>query len=1003
MKKLIIIIACTLFCMVSFAQKPKVKLQDRIAGMKNFKKIMAEVHNYFEEEKEEKEREETKKENLAEREEGEEFESEELFWARWEIFYRSRLKPNGDIEDVTAKNIEAWESVNNTFNRGASSSSASLTGTDANWNPIGPFTNSHQAGSYRGLSRIDRIVFSPVNPNVIYAGAPNGGLWKSSDNGASWNNLTKDFPINAVAGIAISPFNPSKIYVITGDANIGSFLRNNSCGIWVTYDDGINWFKTNFNNNGQNAATNGYKIMVDPTNDNIIFAACRNGFYRSADGGASWSLTQTGKIFDIEFDPSDHNRIYISSDDSIFVSTNNGVSFPSTVTVLGAVRIELAVSAANSNYVYALLGGFRKSNYSDPTNPFDRFAGVFRSTNKGLTFNSRGNSPNILSDASNGVGASSEGDQSDYDLVIEANPLNAEELYFGGKIVWRSVDGAATFTNVTSYAEGAIATPGFELYTYVHPDIHEIKYNTVNGYLYIGTDGGMYRSNSNGPLWEDLTHMQATTFYHMSSAAYDANKIGGGTQDNGIKFKKDAGDFTHIKGGDGFYCSFANTATIGMYATGNSNLYRFDNNGNSVAISNPFRTGFFPIILANPVNSNIVYMASGPTNTVVGTGVRKSFDKGITWNVADSLYPTVPGIVNLAISPNNQNRVYLLTNTALVRTDNADRIWTSNLTLNPGFTATDQFTDVAVCPTNSDQVYVTIGGYTAGQKVFCSNDAGVTWINISGSLPAAVKVNCAVVDNFNNVYIGTDMGVYYQAVSSNDWTPFYNNLPRVIVSELNIQQSSGVIRAATYGRGIWQTNLFTTCDPNFNLTGFVYGEKFYQTSNTITSNAYINGGNTSNVITKAGNEIVLSDGFTVPEANRYLAVIGACETGPVNTNANNARASNNKKDNGSIPIFMHSILKGDSTAVYPYGIVSISYDEKNKKTLLINALKDGAYQVNIVDASEINKVEPITLSLKANENITKDIEQFNLPKGKFYAQLYFENKLVHVQELFIDN
>jgi Sec-independent protein translocase protein TatA len=997
MKKLIIIIACTLFCMVSFAQKQKIKLQDRITGMKNFKKIMAEVHSYFEEEKEEKEKEQskTKKENVEEHEEAEEFESEELFWARWENFYRSRLKPNGDIEDVSAKTIEAWESVNNKFGRGASSSSASLTGTDANWNPIGPFTNSHQAGTFRGLSRIDRVVFSPVNPNVIYAGAPNGGLWKSSDNGANWDNLTEDFPINAVAGIAISPFNPSKIYVITGDANGGSFLHNNSCGIWVTYDDGINWFKTNFVDSSQNVSTNGFKIMIDPTNDNIVFAACFNGFYRSSDGGVSWVRTLDATIYDFEFDPSDHNRIYASSVNSCSLSTNNGLSFFSPIFFNGVGRVELAVSSANNNYVYALVGGFAKSNNSNPTNPFDRFKGVYRSTDKGLTFNPRGNSPNILSEASNGVAAFNEGDQSGYDLVIEANPLNAEELYFGGKIVWRSIDGAATFTNITSYKEGSIALPGAQLFYYVHPDIHEIKYNTVNGYLYVGTDGGLYRSNTNGPLWEDLTHMQATTFYHMSSAAYDANKIGGGTQDNGVKFKKDAGDFTHVIGGDGFYCSFANTSTIGMYATGNENLYRFDNNGVYAGSNNAPGTSFFPIMLADPVNSSTLYMASS------GSGVYKSTNIGTVWS--SNIFGGGVAMIDLAISPANGSRLYLLTATGIYRTDNAGTTWSSNLTLNSGFTATSQFTDIAICPTNSNAVYATIGGYIGGQKVFCSNDAGATWINISGSLPAAVKVNCAVVDNFNNVYIGTDMGVYYQAVSSNDWTPFYNNLPRVIVTELNIQQAAGVIRAATYGRGIWQTNLFTTCDANFNLTGTIYGEKFYQTSNTITSNAYINGGNTSNVITKAGNEILLSDGFTVPEANRYLAVIGACETGPVNTNANNARASNNKKANGSIPIFMHSILKGDSTAVYPYGIVSISYDEKNKKTLLINALKDGVYQVNIVDASENNKVEPITLSLKANESITKDIEQFNLPKGKFYAQLYFENKLVHVQELFIDN
>ena len=199
MKTLLIFLFCNLLFFAVSAQVKKQNLEDKVKGLKNFNQIMTIVNDYFEEEKKEKEFDNKLQRNG---EEEDEFESEELFWRRWENFYRSRLKPNGDIEDVNAKNYEAWQRVNDKYGT-AQNSSIQRSGSDAIWSFVGPFSDNYIGGNYRGTARIQRIEFHPTNANILFACAPNGGLWKSLNNGSSWNCLTDNFPINAVASAAV--------------------------------------------------------------------------------------------------------------------------------------------------------------------------------------------------------------------------------------------------------------------------------------------------------------------------------------------------------------------------------------------------------------------------------------------------------------------------------------------------------------------------------------------------------------------------------------------------------------------------------------------------------------------------------------------------------------------------------------------------------------------------------------------------------------------------------
>lgn len=973
MKNIFIVIALSFFTSVH-AQKAEIVLKEKLTGVKKFKDIMAIVETHFAEEK---------KDIVASKndETNEEFESEYLHWKRWEQYYATRLNDNGEPADVNYNTTKAFEILKSR----EQSNAALRSGSDAPWSFIGPWTNAYQGGFYRGLSRIDEIVFHPTDPNILFAAAPNGGLWKSTNNGLTWDILTFYFPISSVGSIAVSQQDANRIWVITGDANGGGSANgipsNNSAGIWVTYDGGYNWFKTNFNDNRALNIFNGYKIVVHPTNHNILMAACRNGLFRSTDGGINWTqIIFSTVIYDIEFDPSNANNVYASGISRFYLSTDNGVTFPANQqTFVGGSRIEIGVSPNNSNYVYLLAGPYTSNN---------SFGGIFRSSTKGTqnSFSTRCTTPNVLCDASNGVvTANDAGDQSGYDLAIAVDNNNAEHIIVGGKIIWQSVNGGTTMTNVTRYDEGnQNAIPSAN---YIHPDIQDLAFSPLTNTFYATTDGGVYRTTNNGTNWTDISNIHATTFNHMAGAAYDVNKVMAGCQDNGVKYKKDAGDFTHITGADGFDCSFGNSAAVGMYASVNNSLVRFNSAGTNIGgITVPFSTGFYPVIIADPVNTNTVYVGNFG-------GVYKSINNGLNWT--DSFKIVGGTNQSIAMAPINGNRVYAMSTSMLYRTDNGGANWSTDLTVNPGFTATGQFTDVNVCPTNSDLVYVTIGGYTSGRKVFYSMDAGSNWQNISGTLPAEVKVNCIVTDNLNNAYIGTDLGVFYQASSSADWTPYYNELPRIPVYDLAIHAGSGKIRAGTFGHGVWETTLFTTCDIDYTV-GNVAGEKYYTASNRITGNGIIAGGDVTKVSFRAGNEIVLTDGFNTYERNTFNGVIGPCEGGVVLRNSLVGRATD------KTPSIYSAIDKGDSLELYKYGIISVQKNEGSAYIFNLNELEIGNYILKITDVEQ-NVVYPdISFDSKSvNNTIIQKADFTNITIKKLLVHLYYEGKLVHIQEVLL--
>ncbi|MGB3464583.1 MAG: hypothetical protein WBA74_04905, partial [Cyclobacteriaceae bacterium] len=354
---------------------------------------------------------------------------------RWEDLMRTRLDANGQILNIAdnyrlKKKLQTEKEI------------ASKTGTPNNaWTSLGlqSWFNDN-AGYNPGHGRINALYAPDDTDNTIYVGAPVGGLWRKTDQ-SEWELLTDGFTNVGITDIYVDPDDHDKIMILTGDA-YGNVSK--SIGILTSEDGGTTWNETGL----KHAYNNGkyyYKMEVLPSDKNVIMVVGTPGILRSADGGSTWSAPlDLFTMTDLVIHPVEHNIMYASGSDSrmefvYYRSTDYGVTWQeltANVPTTNAVgRSALAVSADKPDYVYILnvdgLGGYE---------------GVYRSTDKGLSFEVMSASPNIIgSDPNQGGG------QGIYDMAIAVNPENAEEVYVGGFNIYKSVNGGKNFDRITDW------------------------------------------------------------------------------------------------------------------------------------------------------------------------------------------------------------------------------------------------------------------------------------------------------------------------------------------------------------------------------------------------------------------------------------------------------------------------------------------------------------------------------------------------------------------------
>jgi hypothetical protein len=872
-------------------------------------------------------------------------------WKRWEWWMSSHLDANGNFVNYRIKNAEAlnendrkWNNeINSTLRRvntpkktaterEQASANALLDegeGTEAafgDWTVIGPTAEGTTSdGDIKGLGRFDRIAFHPSNASIFYVGSPTGNLWKTSDGGSSWASVTDGLANPGIAGIAISPTNGNTIYILTGDGDsyTPGFLvydfgsSRASSGVYKSTDGGASWSKMGDLYTGGDYE--GHKLSISPTNGNYLFATTSQGIYRTTNGGTSWTLVRSGEHWDVEFKTSTDSTVYATTGGSILYSTQGGRSgtwntATTDFSVAASGRIELAVTAANNSYVYAVCGNAAVGSYT----------GTFRSTNSGVSFTRRSNTPNILGSEENGL---DDNDQSGYDLDIAAKPTDANYVATCGLNVWVSngSNGASSMVWSTKYREGYAGAAN----KYIHPDVHAVAYNPINNWLYACSDGGVYRSTDDGTSWTNLSAGLITTqFYSMamrdSDADGDADGLGliGGAQDNGIKLRPASGStvFDHVICCDGYGVAINSDNPDLLYYNINRSFYRSTNGGttNTFVIGGTGVVTFFSDVAIDYSNPDTVYLG--------GTTTRRSYNGFVSTNL--SVVQNTRRV--LTTCPSNTARLYGSGGTDLVRSDDRIATWITK-SGNPGWPAGSlTLNDIKPYPFSSLEVYVAFGGYSAGNKVLRSLDGGDTWTNWSGGLPNVPTYSLAVATE--GVYVGTELGVYFRGYSMTDWIPFYNDLPRTPVTSLWVN-NNGLIYASTFGRGAWLSSRHSACTNLLTISGTRTGQYYFEASDAVTATITTAGTNGDEIFTQGGNSVTLNPGFEIKAGSFFKGYIAPCSNGGIPVAS---------KSTGTEVVYLPRIRELNNGNNLPL----------NKENYF--SVKDAVIEINLTNAAKVN-------------------------------------------------
>jgi PKD repeat protein/photosystem II stability/assembly factor-like uncharacterized protein len=681
-------------------------------------------------------------------------------YKRWEYLKRKEIDDQGFL----ISDRQVWNEIQAFKGNELAQGRLTLGG---DWKPLGPSSWNRTSGWNPGVGRVVCIAVEPVSQNLIYIGSPTGGLWKSTNAGSTWNVLTDDMPVMDVWSVSIDPNDTSKI-----------FMGTSGGGVMKSIDGGQNW--SNLPGTGGTVR----RILISNSNSNLVFAASSSGIWRSTNGGINWTKVHFSSVEDMDFKPGNEN-VVLATGNGFYRSTNNGVSF-STVSVSGSngQRMKLAVTPADSNYVYII----QKSG--------SIFGSVFRSVNGGTSFSTRisyqgtGTGTNFLGYSTTGNDASG---QAWRDMAIAVSKTDKDEVHIAGIALWKSTNGGSSFFVSTAwFLPNSIG--------YVHADVEVLQF--VGNILYTGSDGGIYKSTDNAANFTDLTDgIGIRQFYRIGGSQLDSNVVSGGSQDNGTSVMRSASrSWVDWLGADGME-SFVDISNANiLYGTSQfGSMYKSINQGNSrFGISKPTGVGSGSWVTpfeSDPQVATTIYVGFDELykNANGGSGGASA------WSAISNL--NFGNLDEIALAPSDNQTIYIADGSTIYRTTNGGTNWTN---ISSGVSGVVNY--ISVDPNDPQRVALAVSG---SGKVLLSTNGGSNWTSLASGLPG-IAANCVLLDHTteNGIYVGMQGGVYFRNNSQPGWASFMVGLPLVRVYELEIQLQAQKIRAATYGRGLWESPIF---------------------------------------------------------------------------------------------------------------------------------------------------------------------------------------------------
>jgi photosystem II stability/assembly factor-like uncharacterized protein len=708
------------------------------------------------------------------------------------------------------------------------------------WRSIGPI----RAGRGRA------VVGVPSQPNVFYIGFDNGGLWRSTDYGSTWQPLFDRESTGSIGAIAVAPSNPSVIYVGTGAGIIRPDLATGN-GVYKSVDAGKTWTHLGLADTKMIAY-----IEVDPRNPDRLFVAAlghpygpnpERGIYRSTDGGRSFQKVLYKDEYtsgnDVRLDPSNPETVYAAlwqqqqsfvegaafggTSGGIFKSTDGGTTWRQlTAGIPVVVQANLAIAPSNPNIVYATIAGFA-SPPAAPAPPNPQTSGVFRSTDGGehWTVVTRGagvESPSATFDP-RPLGRIGGGDLP----PIVVDPKNENVIYSASTVMWRTEDGGRSWSAV----RGA---PGGDDYQRIW-----INPNNPDIVLAIADQGAVVSANR-GASWSNWYTQPTAAMYHVTADNAFPYRLCGGQQDSGsgcVDSRSDDGQITFHdwhpvqiqeygiaapdpRNPDLVYGSARTNVSLYNRKTGQSTLVGPDQVQRGDAFGRNVRT--MPLIWS-PANPDVLFYASN--------AVWKTIDRAHSWTrISPDLtrqtweVPANTAKYGSSVTPRPQGAI-----TALAPSSRSVNVlWSGSddgyiqVTMNGGRTWTN-VTPPAIKPWTrifnlEAGHFDTLTAYAAANTLriddfnphfWRTHDGGKSWTEINSGIGGGTVANSIREDPRQKglLYAATDEQVWVSFDDGDHWSSLRLNMPAISVRDIRVKDDSTCfcadLVAGTHGRGFW--------------------------------------------------------------------------------------------------------------------------------------------------------------------------------------------------------
>ena len=658
-------------------------------------------------------------------------------------------------------------------------------GTFMTWSFLGPkpMSSEYWSGNTNAGGRVSDIAPHPTDANTCYIATASGGVWKTTNGGTLWTPITDELSSLNGGAIVVDPSNPNTVYLGTGGYVSGS----NGDGIFRSLDAGATW-----NRIATTAQVGGKvsRVIVHPTNSNIIHATSDTGCFRSTDGGTTWTTRIAANCSALVINPTTPNTIYAGRRSSgVYRSLDGGGTYTLLTGGLptsGFTYISLTICASNPQVLYA---GFVNGG---------SLLGLYKTTDGGTTWTLKGATPNFPSP------------QGSYNCYAVVDPANANIVYAGG------VDSRYAVAGITKTTDGG-DTWAEILTGNVHPD-HHIMVFGPGPTIWEGNDGGVYKSTNGGTTWSNLNStLGAAQIYNIVVHPTLTDRMLGGTQDNGTP-ERTANSLTwpQLQAGDGGFSAFDSTNIARRYTTYvYLDIYRW-NNSTDTNITGPWTSdpaNFISPLVGDPNSATTLL---GGTNRIWRSTNASTAPP--TWTAISTNTVAAGGTINaIAVATGAPNTIYSGNTAGSVYVTTDAATWNNRSTGLPS----GQISDIIIHPTLPGTAFVSYYN-TSGNRVLKTTNFGVTWTNMTGTLPSGVAARALEIDWTTHIpamYVGAGSGIYVSLNGGVTWIRDDASFPNVIVGDLKLHAPTRTIVAGTYGRGAWRASLPPNCPADFNGDG----------------------------------------------------------------------------------------------------------------------------------------------------------------------------------------